>query len=200
MARLMLASVLLGTWMSTSGVHAQDGAEPRAAESSGRGDKPLTGRRKPVHQSPHLEEETANIVGLKGGFVNVFSNGEYRSGGNVGPFYERNLISGWLELEAALAVTFVGEETVLGFDAFFKKPFHVNPVVNPYVGLGPNLSVIFGRESTLTRFGILGVAGAYFWFGNAHRWGFDLELVYLALFDSDLTHELTLEVGPVYRF
>ena len=97
-------------------------------------------------------------------------------------------------------MTLVGEETVLGFDAFLKKPFHVNPFVNAYVGLGPNLSVIFGRESTVTRFGILGVAGSYFWLGHEHRWGFDIELVYLALFDSDLTHELTLEVGPVFRF
>ena len=153
-----------------------------------------------MHRSPHIEEETANIVGLKGGFVNVWSGGEYDLGGNVGPFYERNVIPGWLEIEAALAVTFVGEETVLGFEVFAKKPFHVNPQVNPYVGVGPNVSLIFGPEDTIARFGLLAVGGSYFWFGHDHRWGFDLELVYLALFDSDLTHELTLEVGPAFRF
>ncbi|MEM8605996.1 MAG: hypothetical protein AAGF92_02775 [Myxococcota bacterium] len=155
---------------------------------------------KGMHRSPHIEEETANIVGIKGGFVSVFSGGEYVPGGNVGPFYERNVIPGWLELEAAIAVTFVEDETVLGFDLFAKKPFHVNEQVNPYVGLGPNASIIFSPESTVTRFGILMVGGSYFWLGHDHQWGFDVELVYLLLFDSDLTHELTLEVGPAFRF
>ncbi|MGB5812642.1 MAG: hypothetical protein WBG86_19060 [Polyangiales bacterium] len=153
-----------------------------------------------MHKSPHVDDETANIVGLKGGLVNVFSSGEHALGGGLSPFYERNLIPGWLELEAALALTWIDNETVLGFDLFAKKPFHINETVNLYVGVGPNMSVIFGREETETRFGVLATAGSYLWFGVGHRWGIDIELVYLALFDSNLTHELTLEVGPVFRF
>ncbi|MEM7435459.1 MAG: hypothetical protein AAF436_09935 [Myxococcota bacterium] len=152
-----------------------------------------------MHRSPHMEE-TANIAGVKGGLVNLFDDGERALGGNISPFYERNVIPGWLELEAALAITWIESETVLAFEVLAKKPFHVNPIVNPYVGLGPNVSIIFSPESRVTRFGILAVAGSYFWFGHEHRWGFDVELVYLALFDSNLTHELTIEVGPGVRF
>lgn len=189
-----------GVPAGAQGVHRSPHIQIEASEDDA--DEPVdvdeTG--KDMHRSPHIEEETANIVGIKGGFVSVWSAGEYDPGGNVGPFYERNVIPGWLEIEAALAVTFVEDETVLGFDVFAKKPFHVNPQVNPYVGAGPNVSIIFGPEDTVARFGILATAGSYFWFGHEHQWGFDLELVYLALFDSDLTHELTLEVGPAFRF
>jgi len=68
------------------------------------------------------------------------------------------------------------------------------------VGIGPNVSIILGPEERVTRFGILATVGSYFWFGNEHQWGVDVEIVYLALFDSDLTHELTLEAGPAFRF
>ena len=151
-----------------------------------------------MHRSPHMEE-TANIVGLKGGFVSAFSQGQSRVGGGLGPFYERNVIPGWLELEAAMVFTWIEDETVIGFDLFAKKPFHVNELVNPYVGLGPNVSIIFRPEETIARFGILATAGSYFWFRES-SWGLDLEVVYLLLFDSDLIHELAVEFGPVFRF
>lgn len=151
-----------------------------------------------MHRSPHMEE-TSNIVGLKGGVVGAFHQGESAVGGGLSPFYERNLIPGWLELETAMAVIWIEKETVVAFDVFAKKPFHVNEVVNPYVGLGPNVTIILGPEETRTRFGILGTVGSYVWFGK-HRWGLDVEVVYLLLFNAGVTHELTVEAGPSFRF
>lgn len=151
-----------------------------------------------MHRSPHAEE-TRNIVGVKGALVNQFREGEHTLGGSLIPFYERNIIHGWLELEAAMPVTWIEDETIVGFDLFGKKPFHVNETVNPYVGFGPNLSIIVSPEETRSRFGLLWSAGSYFWFGESH-WGLDLELVYLLLFDSGLTHELAVEIGPMFRF
>ncbi len=75
----------------------------------------------------------------------------------------------------------------------------MNEVVNPYLGLGPNLSIIIAPEETRTRFGILATVGSYFWFGG-DAWGLDVEVVYLLLFDNNLTHELAVEVGPAFRF
>ena len=154
-------------------------------------------------------EETTNIVGLKGLFVAGFSERRSALGGGVSPFYERNVVSGWLELEFATAFAFIENESVVAFDLFFKKPFHVNETVNPYVGIGPNLTLIIEpaestpEESTprQTRVGggILFAAGSYFWFGR-DRFGIDAEVVYLLLFDDGLSHELGVELGPAFRF
>lgn len=152
----------------------------------------------PMHRSPH-HEESANIVGLKGGAIGVFSDGEATPGASLSPFYERNLIEGWLELEGALVFSWAGEETIIGIDVFAKKPFHVNEVINPYAGLGPNVSFIIRPEETVTRFGLLATVGSYFWFGGGD-WAFDIEVVYLLLFDNSLTHELAVEIGPAFRF
>lgn len=162
-----------------------------------------------MHQSPHMEE-TSNIVGLKGGLVGAFNDGHSALGGGFSPFYERNLIHGWLELETALVVAFTDRERVVGFDVFLKKPFHANQKVNPYVGIGPNVAILIGPEEgedpgagevreVRTRAGLLLTAGSYFWFGEG-RWGLDAELVYLLLFNDGLTHELAVEVGPSFRF
>ena len=144
-------------------------------------------------------EETTNIVGLKSGVVNSFNKERHAVGGGFSTFYERNLIPGWLELEAAGSVLWIEDETVVEFDLFAKKPFHVNEVVNPYVGLGPNVSIIMSPEETRARFGIHATAGSYFWFGG-NAWALDVEVLYLVLFDTHLTHDLTVEVGPAFRF
>ena len=151
-----------------------------------------------MHRSPHMEE-TTNIVGLKGGVVNSFNKERHAVGGGLSAFYERNLIPGWLEVEAAASAAWIENETVIEFDLFAKKPFHANEVVNPYVGLGPNVAIIMGPEETRTRFGIHATAGSYFWFGG-NAWALDVEVLYLVLFDTHLTHDLTVEVGPAFRF
>lgn len=151
-----------------------------------------------VHRSPHMEH-TANLVGLKASFVSVFKEGESAVGGGFSPFYERNVIPGWLEIESAMAFTWVEEDTVVAFDLFFKKPFHVSETINPYVGLGPHLAIIIFPEGTRTRGGINASAGSYFWFGK-DRWGLDAEVVYTLLFDSGPLHELHVEAGPTFRF
>ena len=151
-----------------------------------------------MHRSPHMEE-TANIVGLKGGFVNSFNKERHAVGGGFSLFYERNLIPGWFEMEASGSVLWIEEETAIEFDVFAKKPFHVNEVVNPYIGLGPNVTIIMTPEATRTRFGIHATAGSYFWFDGG-AWGLDVEVLYLILFDTHLTHDLTVEAGPAFRF
>lgn len=151
-----------------------------------------------MHRSPHAEE-TANIVGLKGGVVNSFNEEGHAVGGGFSAFYERHVLLGWLEIEADISALWFEDETVVELDLFAKKPFHVNEVVNPYVGLGPNVSIIMGPEETRTRFGIRATAGSYFWFGGG-AWAFDVEVLYLMLFDVHFTHDLAVEVGPAFRF
>jgi hypothetical protein len=151
-----------------------------------------------MHRSPHMED-SANIVGLKAGIVNSFNRERHAVGGGFSLFYERNLIPGWLEIEAASSAIWIENETVIEFDLFAKKPFHVNEVVNPYVGLGPNVSIIIAPHETRTRFGIHATAGSYFWFGG-DAWALDVEVLYLMLFADILTHDLTVEVGPAFRF
>jgi hypothetical protein len=160
--------------------------------------RPAQGQSETVHRSPH-KEETVNIIGIKGGPVNVFREGGHAIGGGFSPFYERNVIPGWLEIEAAAAFVWVDEDTVVSFEVFVKKPFHVSESINPYVGLGPSLSVVISPEETRAHAGILGTLGSYFW-PRASHWGVDVELVYLLLFEGGLAHELTFEVGPVVRF
>ena len=76
-------------------------------------------------------EETANIVGLKSAIIGQFDKERRAVGGGFGPFYERNVIPGFLEIEAAIVAAWIENETVVGFDLFAKKPFHANEVVNP---------------------------------------------------------------------
>jgi len=109
------------------------------------------------------------------------------------------VIPGWLEIETAMALTWIDAETVVAFDILFKKPFHVSESINPYVGVGPHLAIIMAHEETRTRGGINASVGSYFWFGE-HRWGLDAELIYTLLFDSGLTHEFHVEAGPTFRF
>ena len=144
-------------------------------------------------------EETANIVGLKGGAAGSLNKEARATGGGLAAFYERNVISGWLEIEGAVSAFWLGNETVVELDFFAKKPFHVNEVVNPYIGLGPNLSILMAPEETRVRFGIHATAGSYFWFGGG-AWALDVEVAYLLLFDDILTHGLAVEVGPAFRF
>jgi len=151
-----------------------------------------------MHRSPHMEE-TANIVGLKGGVVNSFNKEGHAVGGGFSLFYERNMIPGWLEIEAASSAAWIENETVIELDVFAKKPFHANEVVNPYLGLGPNVSIIIAPQETRTRFGIHATAGSYFWFGG-DAWALDVEVLYLMLFGDNLTHDFTVEVGPAFRF
>jgi len=78
----------------------------------------------------------------------LVTEGESALGGGINPFYERNLIPGWLEIEAAVAAVWVEEETVVAFEVLLKKPFHVNEVVNPYAGLGPEVALLITPEGT----------------------------------------------------
>lgn len=153
---------------------------------------------KSVHRSPHLEE-SANIVGFKVGPVAQFTEGGSALGGGISPFYERNLIPGWLEIEAAGAAVWVEEETVVAFEVLLKKPFHVNEVVNPYAGLGPEVALLITPEGNRTRFGFKFAGGSYFWFRDG-PWGMDVEFGYVVVFDGRPIHEISLAAGIAARF
>jgi hypothetical protein len=153
---------------------------------------------KSVHRSPHLEE-SANIVGFKVGPVAQFTEGGSALGGGISPFYERNLIPGWLEIEAAVAAVWVEEETVVAFEVLLKKPFHANEVVNPYAGLGPEVALLITPEGNRTRFGFKFVGGSYFWFREG-PWGVDVEFGYVVVFDGHPIHEISLAAGIAARF
>jgi len=152
-----------------------------------------------AHRSPHLEE-TANIIGFKAGAVAQFTDGEGGGlGGIISGFYERSLIPGWLEIEGAIAAAWVESETVVGFEVLLKKPFHANEVINPYIGLGPEVAIVIMPESNRTRYGFKVAGGSYFWFHEG-PWGLDAEMAYVALFDGQVIHELSLEAGFTARF
>jgi hypothetical protein len=160
--------------------------------------QPSARAQKHFHRSPHLEE-TANIIGFKAGPVAQFTEGEGFIGGGISVYYERNLIAGWLEIEPAIAAFWVEDETVVPIEVLLKKPFHANPMINPYVGLGPELALIFAPHGNRARFGLKFVGGSYFWFREG-PWGLDLELGYVLLFDDQLVHELAVETGFGFRF
>ncbi len=132
----------------------------------------VAGAQKPMHRSPHLEE-SANIIGFKVGAIAQFTDGE---GGGVGaiisPFYERNVIPGWLEIEAAMAAAWVESESIVGFEVLLKKPFRVNERIDAYVALGPEVAIVFKPEGNRTQYGFKVSGGSYFWFqGAAHPSG-----------------------------
>lgn len=153
---------------------------------------------KHFHRSPHLDE-TANITGFKAGPVLQFTQGKSYIGGGISAFYERNLVPGWLEIEPAIAVFWVEEETILPVEVLLKKPFHANHVINPYAGFGPEVAFIFTPHGNRTKFGLKFVGGSYFWFKEG-PWGLDLEVAYVLLFDDHTVHELALETGFAFRF
>jgi hypothetical protein len=159
---------------------------------------PSAHAQKAFHRSPHLDE-TANIIGFKAGPVAQFGQGEGKMGGGISAYYERNLIAGWLEIEPAIAVFWVDEETIVPIEVLLKKPFHANEVINPYTGMGPELALIFTPHGNRARFGLKFVGGSYFWFGEG-PWGMDLEIAYVLLFDDHTVHELALETGFAFRF
>ena len=153
---------------------------------------------KRVHRSPHLEE-TGNIAGFKVGPVAQFTRGESALGVGISPFYERNIIPGWLEIEAAFVAVWLEHETGVVFEVLAKKPFHANEVINPYAGLGPEVAILITPEGNRTRFGLKFTGGSYFWFREG-PWGLDVELGYVVLFDGQAIHELALEGGFAARF
>ena len=98
-----------------------------------------------------------------------------------------------------MAVTWLEQETVVAFEVLLKKPFHVNEVVNPYAGLGPEVALLLTPHGNRTRFGFKFAGGSYFWFRES-AWGLDVEITYVVLFDGHPIHELALGAGVAVRF
>ena len=92
----------------------------------------------------------------------------------------------------------LGEKYVAPFDVLLKHPFHVSPLVNPYLGLGASLHLesYDGRREVL--FALPFVVGTYLWWNRTV--GLDVEVGYKLIFHSHLSHELEFSVGPVLQF
>ncbi len=87
----------------------------------------------------------------------------------------------------------------MGVEVLLKKPFHANEVINPYIGLGPEVAIVIMLESNRTRYGFQVAGGSHFWF-HEEPWGLDAEMAHVALFDGQGDHELSLEAGFTARF
>ena len=142
-------------------------------------------------------------LGTTGAAEGDHEHGEHGAEGpfttfGVSVFYERLLIPKWLELEINVGLVDGAAGLQMPIDLLFKKPFHVNRRLTPYLSLGPALEV-FPRGDRSPLLGVTGGLGVYLWLSR--DFGVDLELDYTAHFlGPGLEHVTTLGVGPVLHF
>lgn len=149
-----------------------------------------------MHRSPH-EEGTAWIAGAKALVLTEFeAEGESATGFGFGVSCERNVVHGWLEIEAVLSAAHVEETWLLPIDLLFKKPFHFGHV-QPYIGVGPAMTLNADHLDE-PAFGAAFALGAYLWFGD-HA-GLDVELSYSIVSEAAIIQEFIVAVGPAVRF
>ena len=116
----------------------------------------------------------------------------------MGAIYERTLVPSWLELEYSLNLLVAPDGPHLPIDVVLKKPFHVSHIVDPYIGLGPSLTIGLGEEKFAAPGGIAS-AGVYLW--ARERMGVMLEVDYAVVYElGDIVHEAEGTAGAVLRF
>lgn len=150
------------------------------------------------------KEHTANLLGAKGLALTTITPARETTGPTAVPhfgaslFYERELVTGWLELELNVALVSAPGGLAIPIDLLFKKPFHASRHVTPYVGLGPALEVEV-LEDTEVFGGVTAATGLYIWVSRFV--GFDIELDYTARFSAEgMAHGVGGGVGPVVHF
>lgn|GEM_PF-1302233 len=159
-------------------------------------------RAETVHASPHLEHTTW-IVGARLVQFNAWNPGDGESpsetvnGVGGGLFIERTILDGWLELELSAAGVATGDGTVVPVDVLFKKSFEFGRV-NPYVAIGPTISIdVVGGEAE-TSAGCAFALGSYVWLSE--HVGVDVDIDYALVSKHRTGQELTVSLGPVLRF
>ncbi len=105
-----------------------------------------------------------------------------------------------LEVEGVFHALFPEGAIEFPIDLLVRKPFHVAPWFEPYVGLGGTVVPFKGEEESGVRFGVATAAGADFW---VHRnVGFFAEFNYNLLFppEEGLRHEVGGVAGVLFGF
>ncbi len=171
-------------------------ATPRAA----------TGRdaARSVHHSPHLEHTTF-ISGVGAALYTAWNPGRAEdpsqtvTAPGVRGFVELSLIEDVAELEVSAAGFWEGADSrFVVADLLLKKSFEFGRF-NPYVGVGPSLSIDLVNGESETSVGASLAIGCYHWITD--HFGLDLDVTYGLISRGGGTgQELTVSLGPVVRF
>lgn len=159
-------------------------------------------RAETIHASPHLDHTTW-IVGAKIVQFNAWNPGDGESPNETvnaiggGLLIERTLLEGWLEIELSVAGVDTDEGTAVPIDLLLKKSFEFGRI-NPYVGIGPSISVDIVDGEAETSAGCAFAIGTYIWMSD--HVGIDVDVDYALVSNRGAAQELTLSLGPVLRF
>jgi hypothetical protein len=162
----------------------------------------MPARAETIHASPHLEHTTW-ILGAKLVQFNAWNPGDGESpnqtvtGVGGGLLIERTVVEGWLEVELSASGVVTGEGVAVPIDVLLKKSFEFGRL-NPYLGLGPSISIdIVDGEAEVSP-GCAFAVGSYIWITD--HVGMDIDLDYALVSNHGVAQELTVSLGPVVRF
>ena len=156
-----------------------------------------------IFRSPHLDH-TSLISGVGFAHYNAWNPGfdeepaEHVGAPGVRGFLEINAIEHILEIELSAAGFWDGGKRFVTLDLLAKKSFEFERF-NPYIGIGPSLSIDILEEETTTAVGATLGVGCYHWFTD--HVGIDVDVAYSLISRGPSTgQELVIAVGPVVRF
>jgi hypothetical protein len=155
-----------------------------------------------IHQSPHLEHTTW-LFGAKFIQYNAWEPGEGEeqnenvTGFGAGLLVERTVIEGWLEIELFAGGIATDGPTIVPIDVIFKKSFEFGRF-NPYLGLGPSISIDVEDGHAEAHAGGAFALGTYIWITD--HVGIDFDLEYAIVAKNGTAQELLVAMGPVMRF
>ena len=139
------------------------------------------------------------FVGAKLAYFAAFSHGETLHHIGGGFFFEASLVPHWLEIEVSAKVMGAPDSVVLPLDLLFKVPFHPHPMIQPFVGAGPALALLFSTShsgETHVHGGVATVAGVYIWIRQ--HWAISIEANYNLLYGRGTSHEVGGATGVVF--
>ncbi len=153
----------------------------------------------------HVDEahHGKNLLGVKVSSLTAFHRLTLSDMGDhlvfgAGPFYERELVPGVLEVEVAVLLFRGRGTTVMPVEVLLKKPFHASEHFTGYVGVGPTLDFVFEDGERRVLPAIVAAGGGYVW-ANSHI-GVDVEVAVGHVFERPGLQEVVFATGPVLHF
>jgi hypothetical protein len=145
---------------------------------------------------PHAHREF--FVGAHFAALGSFKGDEKESHLGLGGFFEVSAIHNWLEIEFGLRMLSGKDGVEIPLDLVFKKPFHLNSWIHPYVGLGPTVLLTPGSSESAAHLGLATAVGSYFWL--TRHTGLTAELNYNLISDGGAVHEVGGAAGFVVGY
>lgn len=147
-------------------------------------------------RSPHARSENHILPGWQLGVVGSASatfaaEEETDYEGGVGIMLDHFLVDNLLEIGGSVRLL-QGMHTSLSFEILVDVPYHLNPHLEIYGGLGPVAIIAFEAEN---RFGLSLATGIHGWFND--RYGIVVEAAYSVLSGIETGHEIGISVGPI---